>query len=190
MTRDDFEGIPETNKSQDVKLIGIEYEDKAARRRAEYAIQDKYDLDLIDAPRMTLFCRGEREELDQALEEVEEGLGEDGELYVFEEESETPERGFEQIGEDQFRYEESFPGSEEGEVQVGANGYFFGRSDLQPVGTEGRMTDGDNYVDCEVTGSRNPEVTLEFESNEEFAGRHSKAFSEWMEETLNSDSFK
>ncbi|WP_414836287.1 hypothetical protein [Candidatus Nanohalococcus occultus] len=184
MTREGFGGIPESERGEDVKLLGIEYgDDRSARRRAEYRLQDKYNLELFGSPQMTVLVKGEIEELDHALQDIEETLGSDGELYVFEEESNTPETGFSVLEDGEFRYTEVFPDADLGEVTVATNGYLLNNQHLESEG-EMKVRDGENIMDIEIVGERNPEAILNFEGSKEFAGRYSKSYSNWMKNTL------
>jgi len=183
MTRQEFDGIPDVGEGESTKLVGVEYDDRAARRRAEYALVDSTSLETFDTPRTMLYLRGNTEELNDAIQNAENSIGDDGEIYVFQEESQVPNSGFEQKGNNTFVYKETFPGLEESAVEVGVNSYFLSQSGLEKT-SDRCLTDGTNYIDWDIDGGRNPEAILEFEGDEDFAGRHSKSFSQWMKETL------
>nr|EGQ39879.1 MAG: hypothetical protein J07AB56_06070 [Candidatus Nanosalinarum sp. J07AB56] len=186
MKRNDFKGVPETGKGEAVRLIGVSYDDQSDRKRVEDRLDRKYDLELFDTPSLTVICKGDVEEVDAALGSIEETLNGDnqthGEVYVFEEEDQVPDSGFTQLDDGVFAYEESYPQSGRGEVEVGANSYFMSRNDLEPE--QGGATDGQNYVEWDVDGGEVPRASLRFEGSEGFAGTHSKAFSVWMGDAL------
>ncbi|MFB6245245.1 MAG: hypothetical protein ABEJ03_02760 [Candidatus Nanohaloarchaea archaeon] len=185
MSREEFDGVPDTGKGETAKLIGVQYEDRSTRRNAEYRME-RSDVEVQNAPRMTAYVIGDTEEVEDTLDSIKSKLEEteDGDLYVFEEERQQNLTGLEKLEENEFRYEEIIPDTTQREVGVALDTYVMSRDDLEQA-DERQATDGNNTLSWNVENTdRNPTVEVKFEGQRDFAGKHTTNIRDWLEEAL------